>query len=209
MPRHPLVHRLAATAAGATLALTLAACAGPAASPGGGTDEPTGTVSTASDVHNDADTWFLQAMIVHHEGAIEMSELAEREATTPQVRELAQDIAAAQGPEIDLMTGWLEAWGEDTDWSMPGMDHDGMDMDGMRMHGMSQGEAMSDLDDLTGPSLDRRFLELMVAHHEGAVMMSEQELDDGANPDALGLASTIVTDQRAEIALMRRLLDEL
>ncbi|WP_456819646.1 DUF305 domain-containing protein [Cellulomonas sp. URHB0016] len=160
-------------------------------------------------MHNDTDTQFAQAMIVHHEGAIEMAALAAKNASTAEVRELADSISQAQGPEIDLMTGWLDAWDESTGSAMPGMDHDGMDMDGMTMNGLSQDEAMGHLDGATGADFDRRFLDLMIAHHKGAIAMAEQELANGSNPDALSLATKISTDQRAEIATMTALLNGL
>ncbi|WP_098482091.1 DUF305 domain-containing protein [Georgenia soli] len=149
-------------------------------------------------------------MIVHHEGAIEMSDLAVEKADSEEVRALAEDISAAQGPEIEQMTSWLEAWGEET---MPmdhgGMDHGGMDHGGMDMDGMSQEEAMGHLEDQSGPDFDRRFLELMIAHHEGAVTMAEDELADGENPQALELAQKIIDDQQAEIAQMEQMLQNL
>lgn len=206
MPR-PLsrTHLVAMAVAGTALALTLAACGGsePGTDPG-----PTTAVSATEDVttHNDADTQFAQAMIVHHEGAIAMADLAAQDTADDQIRELAEGISAAQGPEIDLMTGWLEAWGEETSASMPGMDHDGMDMDGMTMDGMTQDEAMTELEDASGADRDRRFLELMIAHHQGAITMAEQELADGTNADALALANKIVADQTAEITTMQNLL---
>ncbi|MGC5077366.1 DUF305 domain-containing protein [Agrococcus sp. DT81.2] len=189
------------------VSLTLAACSG-----GGSTTPspaPTSAASTApatgdaSETHNDADTMFAQMMIVHHEGAIEMADLAVEQAESEEVRSLAEGISAAQGPEIEKMTSWLEAWGEETA-PMGGMDHGGMDMDGM-----SQEEAMADLESLSGGEFDRRFLELMVAHHKGAVEMAQTELQDGENPEALELAEQIIADQEAEIAEMEQLLTTL
>ncbi|GAA3823884.1 DUF305 domain-containing protein [Cellulomonas soli] len=207
MPRRTLAFRLAAAAAGAALTLTLTSCAqGAPALTGGDNASSASSASSASDVHDGADTRFAQAMIVHHEGAIVMAGLAAQEATTPEVRALAEGISQAQGPEIELMTGWLQAWGEDVEASMPGMDHDGMDMGGMTMDGLTQEEAMADLDGLTGPDVDRRFLELMIAHHEGAITMAEQELAEGTDADALQLASTIIDDQSTEITTMQDLL---
>ena len=72
------------------------------------------------------------------------------------------------------MTSWLEAWGEDT-MPMDGMDH--TDHGGMDMEGMSQEEAMAELEGLSGTEFDRRFLELMIAHHQGAVEMAQSQLD--------------------------------
>ena len=74
-----------------------------------GNDDDTGTAAS----HNEADVTFAQEMIPHHQQAIEMADLAESRAESQEVKDLATDIEAAQGPEIETMTGWLESWGED------------------------------------------------------------------------------------------------
>ncbi|WP_425554619.1 DUF305 domain-containing protein [Georgenia daeguensis] len=153
--------------------------------------------------HNAADTEFAQMMIVHHEGAIEMADLAVEKADSEDVRSLAEGISAAQGPEIEEMTSWLEAWGEETS-PMGGME--GMDHGGMEMEGMSQEEAMQHLEGLSGTEFDRSFLEMMIAHHQGAVTMAQTELEEGENPQALELAEKIIADQEAEISEMEQML---
>ncbi|MBB1513271.1 DUF305 domain-containing protein [Tessaracoccus sp. MC1679] len=209
--------RITATLAGLVLTATLAACADQSTTPPAATTSQTGisamatesvSASASSDVaadHNDQDTTFAQMMIIHHEGAIEMSQLAIEQAETPEVVALAERIAEAQGPEIDEMTAWLNTWGEDVSPD----DHGGMDMGGMDMNGMSQEEMMTQLDGLTGTEFDQAFLEAMIAHHEGAIEMSEQQLADGQNPDAVALAEKIIADQQAEITEMQELLTSL
>ena len=209
--------RITATLAGLVLTATLAACADQGATPPAATTSPTGSTSAtatesesasasaSSEVsadHNDQDTTFAQMMIIHHEGAIEMSQLAIERAESPEVVALAERIAEAQGPEIEEMTAWLSAWGEDVS---PG-GHGGMDMGGMDMNGMSQEEMMTQLDGMSGADFDQAFLEAMIAHHEGAIGMSEQQLAEGQNPDALMLAEKIIADQKAEIEEMQGLL---
>ncbi|MGC0250457.1 MULTISPECIES: DUF305 domain-containing protein [unclassified Pseudactinotalea] len=154
-------------------------------------------------MHNDEDTMFAQMMIIHHEGAIEMADLAQEQADSEEVRSIGERISAAQDPEIKQMTSWLETWGEETSpaGGMEGMDH------GMDMEGMSQEEAMAELESLSGAEFDQRFLELMIAHHRGAVDMAQAELDGGENPQALELAQKIIDDQQAEIAEMEQMLD--
>ena len=211
----PHTKRITATLAGLALTATLAACADQGATPPAATTSPTSSTSAtatesasasaSTDVaaeHNDQDTTFAQMMIIHHEGAIEMSQLAVQRADNPEVVALAERIAEAQGPEIDEMTAWLGAWGEDISPD----DHGGMDMGGMDMDGMSQEEMMTQLDGLAGDEFDRAFLDAMIAHHEGAIEMSEQQVADGQNPDAVALAEKIIEDQRAEITEMREIL---
>ncbi len=198
---------LATTFSGLLVAVSLAGCAGADSEPS--TAAPATPAATTeaqvSEQHNDADTTFAQMMIVHHEGAIEMAELATERAENPDVVALAERIAQAQGPEIEEMTTWLNAWGEDVE----PMDHGGMDMNGMDMNGMSQEEMMTHLEGLSGEEFDAAFLEGMIAHHEGAVEMTETELADGGNPEALALAEKIIADQEAEITEMEELLSQL
>ncbi|PFG32412.1 DUF305 domain-containing protein [Sanguibacter antarcticus] len=196
--------RIAAFAASLTLATALAAC-GDAAPEAESTPAAQETSQEAAEVaHNGADTEFAQMMIVHHEGAVEMADLAATNAESEEVKDLATEISAAQGPEIDTMTSWLESWGEETspDDGMEGMDHGDMEMEGL-----DQEAVMAELGALTGTEFDRRFLELMTSHHEGAVGMAQEELDSGENADALVLAQTIIDAQTTEIATMQGMLD--
>lgn len=192
------VRRAFRVAAGAfALSLALAACTSP-----GGTGAPG---APTGQNHNAADTAFAQMMIIHHQGAIEMSDLAADRAATPEVKTLAERITAAQGPEIALMTGWLAAWGEEAAPS----DHGGMDHGGMEMDGLDQAGAMADLEARTGTDFDRRFLELMTAHHQGAVTMSQSVIDQGQNEDVQVLARRIIEAQTQEITEMGELLNGL
>ena len=57
------------------------------------------------------DEAFIRLMIPHHEGAIDMAEEALQSAKHPEMKQLAEDIIEAQQREIDMMKGWLTAWG--------------------------------------------------------------------------------------------------
>jgi uncharacterized protein (DUF305 family) len=141
---------------------------------------------------NDADVAFAQGMIPHHAQAVEMADLVPDRAASPEVRDLAERIRAAQQPEIDLMEGWLEDW----DQSMDGMDHSDMDMGDM---GMMSDEGMQQLESASGEEFDRLFLTGMREHHLGAVAMAEEELNAGEFPEAKELAREIIDTQQAEI----------
>jgi uncharacterized protein (DUF305 family) len=197
-----LRRNIGATFVALLLGATIAACSAGGDTAGGTTTETSasqgGSVSTE---HNDSDTQFAQMMIVHHQGALEMAELAADNAESPEVKELAERISAAQQPEIDTMTGWLDAWGEDT--GMSGMDHSGHA--GMDMNGMTQEDVMGHLESLEGAEFDAFFVEHMIAHHQGAIEMAEAELEGGINSEAKALAQTIIDDQTAEIAEMEQL----
>lgn len=187
---------LAAIALLATAGLTLSACG----------DDPGDATTGSSSAFNDADVTFAQEMIPHHQQAVEMAQLAQGRADSPEVLELAENIEAAQGPEIDTLQGWLKEWGEEV--PSGGMDHGDMGHgSSSEMPGMMDADEMSDLMAASGVSWDRMFLEMMIAHHEGAVEMARVEVDHGENPDAVALAKQIIIDQEAEISQMQQLLD--
>ena len=202
--KHPLTTLTRAVASTAALSVLLAGCGTATESPASdGVPASPETAELGETEHNEADTTFAQMMIIHHEGAIEMAELAMTSASTEEVRALGERIAAAQGPEIDTMSGWLDAWDEDQpdEADMTGMGHSGMEMDGM-----DQEAVMAELSGLTEPAVDRRFLELMIDHHRGAITMAEEQRAEGINPDAIKLAGEIIDAQTAEITEMENLL---
>ena len=184
-----------------------------------GMDSSTSTESSAGAESSDesaefdnADVTFVQGMIPHHRGALAMAQMADGRAEDPRVTELANRIEAAQEPEIETMTGWLEEWGEplpeETDDSTGSMDHGSMDMGGSGMEGMST-EDMAALEAASGPEFDRMWLEMMVIHHRGAVEMAQTEIAEGSNAEAVALAEEIADSQAAEIEEMETLLAEL
>jgi len=160
-------------------------------------DMPAGQASTeGTSAFTNADVDFAMNMVVHHTQAIEMADvLLNKENIDPSVMELARTIKAAQGPEIDTMNSWLDAWGAG---GMGGMDHG--------MGETMSADDMAALDVATGAEASRLFLEQMTVHHQGAIDMAQTEIKDGANPDAIALAEAIVSDQTSEIALMKELL---
>jgi len=186
------------------LALALAGCTTTGSSDSGmpGMDRGGGASSSPSATvqgkFNAADSMFTMLMIPHHQQAIEMSDMIlAKDGVDQRVRDLAQQIKGAQGPEIEMMERWLDEWG------MPSSGG---------MEGMNQGDGMMSDDDMTaleaadGPEAVRLYLQQMIEHHQGAIEMAQDELDDGANPGVLALAQQIITSQTAEIATMQELL---
>ncbi len=164
--------------------------------------------SATSAEFNDADVTFAQAMIPHHEQAVVMAGLAKTRASSPEVKQLAAEIEAAQAPEIETMSGWLESWGKDKSDSshdMGGMDH-GEVMDDLDMPGMMSDGELDQLGGANGAAFDRMFLTMMIAHHEGAIEMAQTEQQEGRYVDAIRLAVRIEKTQAAEIATMKDLL---
>lgn len=198
-------------------------------------ESSTGAMSGSSDEamaeHNNADVMFAQMMLPHHKQAVEMSDMMlAKDDISPEISALAMKIKDAQEPEIQTMTGWLEAWNEPMEpeggienHSMESMESDsesdmgsgmetsmGSDMDSDMgsgpMKGMMSEDQMSELESAEGAEASRIFLESMTAHHEGAVGMAQDEIDNGQNPEALALAETIIETQNAEITEMEVLL---
>jgi uncharacterized protein (DUF305 family) len=192
--------------------VVLAGCSDTAETPAAGSSATDESSADQSAEFNDADVTFAQGMIPHHEGALTMAEVATDRASDPRVVDLAERIRAGQDPEIDLMNGWLEDWGQplqNDSGDMGGMDH-GSEGTGGKDHGSEGmgGMAMEDMPG-AGPEFDRMWLEAMIEHHDGAVEMARTEIEDGRNAEALDLARLISQTQTQEIEEMQQLLTEL
>ena len=159
----------------------------------------------------DADVKFLQGMIVHHEQAILMSSMADKRTNNPTIINLANRIDASQEDEINFMESWLK----DRDESVPGTDSHHMMQDNdkahhnMHMHldmvGMASPEQLEELGDSNSTNFDRLFLQLMIAHHDGALeMVKDLKKFSGATYDPIlnEFVSDLVNDQGVEIERM-------
>lgn len=166
----------------------------------GGSGMSSSSVPAASADFNDADTTFAQMMIPHHAQAVAMSDvMLKKDGVPPAVTALATKIKAAQGPEIEEMTSWLQTWAQPTE--MP------TDMPSAHsMSGMMGEEDMARLGTAQGVEAAKLFLTQMIAHHEGAVMMAKTESTAGKNALAVRLSKDIISSQEAEIQEMKDLL---
>lgn len=176
-----------------------------------------GETQTASngDVFNDADVQFATDMIQHHAQAVQMVVMTDGRQLDPEVAQLAEEIRAAQVPEIEQMTDWLSAWDQEipeTSLDHANAGHDMSEMSGSMegmdgdMPGMMTAEDMDALENASDADFQDMWLEMMIEHHTGAVEMAETEQQNGANEDAKALAGTIVETQQAEISTMEGLL---
>jgi uncharacterized protein (DUF305 family) len=154
--------------------------------------------------YTEADVRFMQGMIVHHRQALEMTDLVPARSSHEDVRLLAEIIETSQAQEILRMKDWLEDRGKEI--PPPGAGHH------HHMPGMASPREMARLAAATGTEFDRLFLELMIQHHQGALVMVDELFDSpGAvqEPETYEFASHVAGGQKVEIARMRRMLDDL
>ena len=187
----------------------LAACGGSSASHDMSTTTPSASASPSTSAtvvggHNEQDAAFLEMMIPHHEQAIEMAAMVPSHTRNPQVRKLGAQIEAAQRPEISKMSAWLAEWNEGVTPS--GMGHGGHDGTGAPGAGMMTAQQVAALDKAQGAAFDKRWLQMMIAHHEGAVTMAKQELASGENAQVKALAQSVIDGQTKEISQMKQML---
>ncbi|MCI2267160.1 MULTISPECIES: DUF305 domain-containing protein [Micrococcales] len=198
--RHP-----ATVVTALTLATVLAACGQNDQQETDESDHGEHSAEEVSGEFNDADVEYVSGMIVHHEQAVEMSDiLLAKDDVDTDVVSLAEEIRDAQQPEIDQMVAWLQDWGHD-----PEDDHGGHSDHGNEHEGMMSDDDIADLEAAQGDEAARLFLEQMIVHHEGAVSMAEDHLADGENPEALELSEEIISVQQAEIEQMEDLLENI
>ena len=179
----------------------------------GAPGEPTRTLTAeeaaaiGQPVHVDADVRFMQGMIHHHGQALDMTDLLSSHTESEEMRLLAQRIDISQTDEMGMMARWLESRGE----GVPKVREEGASplKDDQLMPGMLTERQVAELASARGEAFDRRFLELMIVHHQGALtMVSELFLVSGAGqePVIFQFASDVDADQTAEIGRMNTML---
>jgi uncharacterized protein (DUF305 family) len=197
-------HRVAAALAAATTALFLSSCSSPASDAHAGhehADEPVITGQPAG--YNADDVAFATNMIPHHQQAVDLSAMVPDRSTNAGLVALAQQISAAQQPEINVMKVFLVQWTDGA--GNPTSSNSGHAGHGNAMQGMVDAATMTKLQSLTGAEFDKLWLESMIGHHQGAIEMAKAEIANGDNVDAKDLAKNIVTTQEAEIGQMKQM----
>lgn len=157
---------------------------------------------------------FARDMATHHAQAVEMSLLIRDTASDAALRTLAYDIIVTQSTQRGVFMGWLQAWEAPQTstrprmaW-MPGHAHAVAAAGGGAplMHGMATNEEMRRLRDSRGAEAEILFLQLMIRHHEGGVVMARALEGLSRRDEVLGMARSIDSTQRAEITEMTEML---
>jgi uncharacterized protein (DUF305 family) len=173
--------------------------------------------SEAPKTPSKADVEFMQGMIMHHNQAVEMTEMLKVRTKDPAVRELGDKIDVSQTDEMRWMKQWLTDRGFSTEMpamdmsNMKGMDMKGMDMDMPPMPGMLTKAQMETLRKATGSQFDHLFLTGMIQHHTGALIMVKELFANpgaGQDPQLFDFANDVDNTQQAEIDIMRHMLKE-
>ena len=185
-----------------------------------------GTPMAGATMPAEFDLMFIDMMIVHHEGAIAMAEVALTEGEHQEIRDLATTIIESQQAEIDQMKMWRDTWYpnapvmpmDQMTQMMSGMIQQMPSMMGtptmsmMGMHGMQgqMGDPAAEAEALrnaTGP-FDQAFIGMMIPHHQSAVAMAQAALQHAVHPEITELANAIIRAQEQEIAQMQSWLAE-
>ena len=172
-----------------TAAVVIAAC---------GDDSPGTASPKATTDAEKAELAFLQDMFPHHAQAVEMAKACESRAAHTELKSLCSTIIKDQEREIAEMRSWAKAWyGADVPEKA------------QRAHGGGHGEGgMQSEDDvkalsaLSGTAFDLRFIEMMTAHHRGAVETAQKIKDTAVHPEVRTLAGNIIASQSQEIDQM-------
>ncbi len=139
-----------------------------------------------------SDKAFIDAMVPHHEGAVDMAKVALKNAQHEQVKQLSRDIVGAQEAEIKKL-GEIRKREYGSSESPSGMS----EMD-MRMMGMTDPQKLENK-----KPFDRAFIDAMIPHHESAISMANVALEESKNEEIRGISEDIVKAQKQEISQMR------
>lgn len=143
---------------------------------------------------SETDGAFITGMVPHHETAIEMAQIAMDRAEHPQIKQLADDIVAAQTEEIVILDDLHQRlYGE----PVGQMSHGSL---GLSEEMMGMGMDMEALE--TARPFDREFIDMMIPHHQGAIRMAQIQLAEGDDAETKSLAEAIITAQSREISEM-------
>jgi uncharacterized protein (DUF305 family) len=154
------------------------------------------------------DLRWIDAMVQHHSGALRMSEFV-FDIGVPGVGSLGKAIWRDQAQEIKAMGQWRKAWYPEAPVYPVTLKSGGNPnaMADLTRMSTAQIQAMQMMG--STPNRENRvtwFLEGMIAHHGGALLMAHDALNKSRNPTIQRLARQIIVAQRQEIIELRRML---
>ena len=163
-----------------------------------------------------AEAGFARDMATHHAQAVEVSFVIRDKSSDEELRTLAYDIIVTQSTQRGVFMGWLQEWGlpqastaPRMTW-MPGHAHVGRGAEGGMplMHGMASDDELRRLRVAQGADAEILFLQLMIRHHEGGVLMARAVSGLSRRASVVGMAKSIDDGQRAEIVELTEMLSK-
>lgn len=136
---------------------------------------------------------FIDRMVPHHQGAIMMAEDALQKAVHPELKEFARTVIDEQRREIADLKMWRQEWYGDSAIAV-------MEASGMPMSMEEMDRRMMDHLGAADSTYDDRFIDMMIPHHQGAVMMAEVAAEKATRGELKALAKQMISDQNKEIA---------
>ncbi|HAZ47711.1 MAG TPA: DUF305 domain-containing protein [Cyanobacteria bacterium UBA11369] len=151
----------------------------------------------------DYDLRFIDAMIPHHQGAVLMAKEVQQKSKRPELKQLADNIIKAQEREIEQMKQWRKNWypqAGNQSMAYDAKTSQTLAMSPEQMQSMMMSQNLGSADE----TFDRRFIDAMIPHHEGALTMAQDALKKTKRPEIKQLAQEIVTSQQKEIDQMQQ-----
>ena len=149
------------------------------------------------------DLRFIDAMTMHHQGAVVMAKEALEKSKRPEIKQLANNIIKAQNKEIAQMKQWRTAWypkASSQPVAFGGANKPVMPMSAKQHESMMMSPNLGAADS----NFDLRFLNAMIPHHESAVVMAKDALNKSTRPEIQQLNKNIIASQQAEITQMKQ-----
>lgn len=154
-------------------------------------------------VNTEIDQQFIDMMVPHHQGAVEMARIAQERSQRPEVQEMANNIVSSQEEEITKMKGWRQQWYGSSETppmsAMPMM----QEMSGMGEAGHPM-DMQADVDALKNASepFDLAFIDAMIPHHQSAIDAANMVKESAVHPEIRALAQQVIEEQQKEIDQM-------
>lgn len=155
--------------------------------------------SAAANSGSPVDIAFLENMVVHHQQALELTALVGGRSTDPALLALANQITAQQQTELQGCQAQLLQWEAPS-----GGHHAAADIPGM----VDQA-TLDRLRSERGPAFEKLWLQSMIEHHRGAIIMAHNEIQNGQSPEAISIAQSLAARQQTEIDQMNQQLGAL
>lgn len=161
--------------------------------------EPDGMLESSPDADKQPyDLQFIDTMIQHHQAAIVMAKMVLAKSKNQELRKFSQKIITVQEAEIEKMEGWRDQWYQfkldAINMKLPGM------ADSMRR---MVGKEMDEMETAEEKEFDEHFLQMMIPHHQGAVLMAKDALQKAEHPEIKKIAENIISSQESEIERMQ------